>query len=152
MCMIVRTAAWLVWGVMVITFLAFVPASKELAQSGGLPLLNELDIARTHVLEAALTLSAFITVIGTAALRLTALSRPARSRTAAVGTVGWKLRFLFVHLLNWVAVGYVQCAGVVIALVTRKVDWLYAFSVIYLCAMAFHAPREDSVARCVQEK
>jgi hypothetical protein len=139
--MITKGISWLLWIVLLVTFLIYVPVMQDLVARPGVLPINSAVINLPLFLKILYTLVVILLAAATISLRHFALIKPAKRVNLPKWSAKWKVRFLLVHLLNWIFLTPIIIYGMVIVIVTKQIEWIYLFSCVYVALMLLHSPR-----------
>jgi hypothetical protein len=137
--MLIRIVAWPIWIVLLITYLGYIgPASHQLSDHPfGEPILRG---SNQIAIEIVLGVAALIETAITLFLRRYLL-RKVKKGDISIDSLKGKIRYLLIHLGNWLIAGVIVNTGIIFA-IEAKHTWLtYGFFVLYICLMLFHSPR-----------
>jgi len=138
--MITKIIAWLVWVILLVTFLIYIPILRDfLKQPEAIPAIPSIDKDHQILPQILLMLTALLVAAASICLRHFLLIKPFKAGIS--DSAKGKLRFLIVHLINWLITSYIICAGIVIAIQAKQVEWIYGFSALYLGMMLLHSPK-----------
>jgi hypothetical protein len=137
--MLMRVIAWLIWGILLITFLAYIPIMQHLSEQ---PFdSTRLQSWQQMTLVIVLVLVVLIEAIITIWLRRRFLIRPLQNRTLSLSTLKGQLRFILIHIANWLITSLIATTGLVFAIITMVSSTSYVFFLVYGGLMLFHSPR-----------
>jgi len=143
--MLIRLIAWPIWMVLFLSFLAYIPVLRNMSEKSEslskINMLENLETTYQSILITALILVAIIEAIATVLLRKYLLQRAMANKKFDIETAKGKLRFLIVHVINWIIACFIAGGGLVFALITNRIEWSYGFFALFTATMLFHIPR-----------
>lgn len=143
--MIVRLIAWPIWMILLLSFLAYIPVLNNISEKSGhisdIQMFGNLEPTYRSILITALILVALIEAIATVLLRKYLLQRAMANRNFDIETAKGKFRFLLVHVINWIIACFIAGGGLVLALITNRIEWSYGFFALFAATMLFHIPK-----------
>lgn len=137
--MLIRIVAWPIWIVLLVTYLGYiVPISLQLSEH---PFGERILRGSNQItIEMVLGVAALIETAITLYLRRYLLLK-VRKGDINLDSLKGKIRFLLIHLGNWLIAGMIVNTGIIFA-IEAKHTWLtYGFFVLYICLMLLHSPR-----------
>jgi hypothetical protein len=137
--MSIRLVAWPLWIILLVTYLAdAVPVSGHLSDLPfGRRVLQSNDQATFEIV---LGIAALIVAILTILLRHYLLIK-IKKGTISIGSFKGKIRFVLIHLANWLISGIIVNIGILFAYEAKHTVWTYVFFILYISLMLFHSPR-----------
>jgi hypothetical protein len=145
MLILLRVIAWPVWAILLCSFMLYSPILNSiLGASSSFPAINMLDnvefgykVALIILLVAVAAFEIGVTFL----LRHYLLNKPFRNDKFRIETATGLIRFMTVHVTNWLILCGLATEGVIFAFLTKQPYWSYPFFVAYLLFMILHSPR-----------
>jgi hypothetical protein len=134
-----RVIAWLIWTLLLVTFLAYIPIVRYLSEH---PFdSTRLERWQQNTLEIVLAIAVVIEAMITIWLRRRFLIKALNNGTISLNKLKGKSRFVLIHLANWLITSLIATTGLLFAIITKDTQSSYAFFLVYGGLMLFHSPR-----------
>lgn len=135
--MILKILMWSIWCLFFVSIVFYIPGTKAAFK------LSPTDIDSDWFIIVAITISvltlfeALLTII----VRHFILVRPSMRGTFNIQTFQGRMRFLLVSILNWIIVDSVAFYGVVLYVMSDRIEFMYSFGLVGLSLLIIHSPR-----------
>ncbi len=137
--MLLRVTSWLAWGIVFLSFLAYMPMLKAVTeQSFDGPVLDPEYIVALEITFIIVALAeAGITIL----LRYYVLVKPLKRNSFSMESLKGKSRFFVIHIVDWLMASLIPSSAVVLTITTKRSDLAYGLFVVYFGLMLFLSPR-----------
>ena len=136
--MILRIITWPIWCLFLISVIFYIPGTKTAFEQSP---ANIDSSDWFFMLVIAISIMAIIESLLTITIRHFALIRPAVRSGLNIHSLGGGIRFLIVNVLNWFIAETVAVYGMVLYIMSERIEFLYIFGFAGVCLLIFHAPR-----------
>jgi len=136
--MLLRIIVWPIWCLFLVSMVFYIQGIKTALEQSPV----NIDSRDWFLMIAvAISIIAIIETLITVTIRHFALVRPAMRRTFNICSLSGGIRFLLVNLLNWLIAETVVVYGMVLYIMSDRIEFLYIFGFAGLSLLIFHAPR-----------